>query len=291
MENNKNEIDLIELLIKIYLYLKKYYWVFLIAIVAGFVFAFIKNKYFSKEFESSMIISVKSDNDYINYNLSEKPKTYKNQREIIEKLINSINSQIISENFTDLSKKLLIPENQLTDIKSIKSDNNEEDKSELSNIYKIDVVIKDTEILNYFGEGIKYYINNNSFIKKQIKSDSLFLTSVISKIELKIIELDNLQKQILEENFRQSNLAIIGNRSYITESIRLVSLREKLQSELFNLEKVNIIEEFYIPTKQTGSLIKDLFLSVAIMLFIGFIIISLIILNNKAKQYKSNKPG
>ena len=289
--NNKNEIDLIELSLKIYLYFRKYFWVFLIAIVIGFVFALIKNKYMSKEYESSMILSIKTENNYMYaFTFDEKENKYKkNHIEIIDKLISSINSQIISGNISGLSKKMLIPAKQLKNIKSIKSDNNNKDDEEYCNIYKIDVTIKDTGVLNYLGAGIEYFVNNNSYIKKQLKSDSLFLTSVISKIEFKIIELDNLQKQISGEIFNQSNIALIGNRSHITESIQLVSLKEKLQSELNNLNKIEIVEDFYIPVNQSTSLIKDLIFSVAIMLFISFIIIFFIILNNKAKQYKNNR--
>ena len=59
MENNKNEVDLLEILIKSYLYLKKYFWVFIIALTVGLIFAFIKNQYMGREYESSMILSIK----------------------------------------------------------------------------------------------------------------------------------------------------------------------------------------------------------------------------------------
>jgi type IV secretory pathway component VirB8 len=67
-----------------------------------------------------------------------------------------------------------------------------------------------------------------------------------------------------------------------------MSLKEKLIFELNNLNKVEIVENFYTPQVVHKLIYRELIISVFIAFFISLMIISIIILHQKAKNYKKS---
>ncbi len=290
MENNKNEIDLLELLIKIYLYLIKYWWILLISIFVGIIFTFIKNKSSLKTYSSSMIVSAKQDNDYMYaVTFKEFSKRYeKNPAEIIIGIINQTNELIKNGNLSVLAKKMKLSESDLNGIKSISSEYNFEKGQAPGNIIKITAKSSDNHVFNKLGGGIIYLINNNSYVKEKEIEDSLMLTQIIKKIDSKLNELDSLQVKFLKDG-KINDLIIFNNNSFFGESVMLASLKEKLVKELQNIEQIKTVEDFYIPKPVSTSLKMPLIINSILFLFIGLVIISFIVFNKKARSFNQKR--
>ncbi len=290
MENNKNEIDLLELLIKLYLYLKKYWWIFGIALIFGIVFTFIKYKTVNKLYKSSMIMSAKSDNDYM-YALTFKEfsKRYeKNPAELIIGIINQVNELVKSDNLDILAHKMNVKPSELSGLKSISSEYKTEKGEAPSNMVKITAVSGNKKVFNILGKGFEFLINNNPYVKSEISDDSVMLTNIIRKIEIKSKELDSLQTKFLK-NGKINDLIIFKDNSFFGESVMLESLKEKLIKELQNIKKVKTVEDFYMPKFTTESIAKALVINVLIFLFLGFIIVFFIVFNKKAKEFEKKR--
>ncbi|MCF6183610.1 MAG: hypothetical protein L3J56_03100 [Bacteroidales bacterium] len=290
MENNKNEIDLLELLIKIYLSLKRYWLVLLISVLAGIVFTIVKNIYFDKSYNSSMSVSVKPENDYM-YALTFQKfsnRYEKNPAEIVTGIINQANKLIKSDNISLLAKKMNLSKSDLIGLKSISSEYNFETGEAPGSIIQIQANSSDSKIFKKLGNGILYLINNNSFVKEKTSEDSLMLVRIIKKIDIKLSELDSLQSKFLKDG-KITDLIIFKDNSFFGESVKLTSLKEKINKDLKNLKEVELVDNFYIPKTKYASIKMPLLLNSIMFLFLGIIIIVFIEFNKKAKSFEQNQ--
>jgi len=288
MEHKNNEIDLLELLIKTYLYLKKYWWIFVIAIILGGIFTLIKNHYLDKNYKSSMILSVKPDNDYMYaLTLKEFNKHYeKNPAEIINGIIEQSNELIKNGNFDILAKKMNLNNEYIKGLKSVLSEYRFEKGEAPGNSVKITVNSSNQKVFNKLGEGLLFLINNNSFVKKKNTEDSLMLINIINKTDVKIHELDSLQSKFLK-NGKVTDLFIFKDNSFFSESVKMNSLKEKLMNELKNLRQATLIEDFYLPKADKTNFTKTALLNIFIFVILAFFVIVFIIFNKKAKAFEN----
>lgn len=288
MERNRNEIDLIELLIKIYLYIKRYLWIFLIAIAIAIIFTILKSILQKPVYTSSMVIETKNENDFM-YALTFREiqqRFEKNPGELIVKIINSANNLIQNGNIEVLANRMGITSEQAEQINSVSASYKYTKGEAISNYVTINVSSSDKIIFKDLNTGIKNYINNNTFIKNKYLSDSIFLSNIIKKLDKKIIELDSLQNKFLKEGI-VSDMFIYKENSFFLENIMLTSLKEKFIEELNNLDQINIVENFYIPIKKSAFNKNDYIINIAVFIFLSFIIIFIIIINTKANHYKN----
>ncbi|MCF6365102.1 MAG: hypothetical protein L3J35_02760 [Bacteroidales bacterium] len=284
--SNKNEIDLIELLIKVYLYLKKYIWVLIIAISIGVIFTVIKSKSRKATYISSMVLKTKSENDFMyTFTFREFQNRFqKNPGELIVKIISSANELRKNGNLKALSKRMELTEEQVKKISSITASYNNKKGEAISNLVTINAVSTNKDVYKYLSNGIINYINNNSYINEKNKSDSIFLKQVIAKIDIKINELDSLQTKFMRSG-NVKDIFIYKQNSFFAENIMLSSLKEKLIKELSGTKQTQIIEGFYLPKPTKKSIKSALIINVAIFVFIALFIIFFLIINKKAKQY------
>jgi len=290
MENNKNEIDLLELLIKIYLYLKKYWWILIISVFAGIIFTFIKNKSSVKSYNSSMIVYAKQNDNYMYaVTFKEFSKRYeKNPAEVITGVINQANELIKSNNLDILARKMNLKAEDLKGLKVISSFYKTEKGEAHGNIVKINATSSNQDVYNNLGNGIEYLINNNAYVKSQISEDSLMLINIIQKIDIKSKELDSMQSKFLK-NGKFNDLIIFKDNSFFGESVMLVSLKEKLIKKLQNLNQVKIVEDFFVPKSKTVNIKTALIINSLIFIFLGIFIIFFVVFNKKAKAFNQNR--
>lgn len=287
MEKSKSEIDLLEFLIKIYLYLKKYWWILLIAVLTGIIYTFIFSNSKTVSYGSSMIISVKPDNDYMYaITFKEFSKRYeKNPAEVIIGIINQANEFIKSGNTEKLAQKMNLNATDLKGIKSIIPEYKFEKGVSPGNIVQIKVVSGNKEVYNKLGEGIEFLINDNPYVKEKISEDSLMLINMIDKIEIKTKELDSFAEKFLKSG-KTTEFFVFKDDSFFGESVMLSSLKEKLNNELHNLKQAKIVEDFYSPKSKTASIKVPVIINTVIFLFLGIVIIFFIVFNKKAKSFE-----
>ncbi len=290
MENNKNEIDLLELLIKIYLYLKKYWWILIISVLAAIIFTFIKNKSSVKSYNSSMIVYAKQNDNYMYaVTFKEFSKRYeKNPAEVITGIVSQANELIKSKNLDILARKMNLKKEDLKGLKGISSFYKTEKGEAHGNIVKINARSSNQDVYNSLGKGIEYLINNNAYIKSQISEDSLMLINIIQKIDIKTKELDSMQTKFLK-NGKFNDFIIFNENSFSSESVMLFSLKEKLIKKLQNLNQVKIVEDFYVPKSEIVNIKTALIINSLIFIFLGIFIIFLIVFNKKAKAFDQNR--
>lgn len=290
MGNNKNEIDLLELLIKTYLYLKKYWWILGIALILGIVFTFVKNSDDTETYTSSMIVSAKPDNDYM-YAITFKEfnKRYiKNPTEIITGIINLANEMIESNNIKGLAQKMNLNPEELKGLKTVNFEYKINKGEAPGNIVKINATSSNKKVYEKLGKGIEFLINNNSYVKEKMAEDSVMLVNIIQKIDIKSKELDSLQSKFLI-NGKINDLIIFKDNYFFGESVMLVSLKEKLLKEIQNLNQVKTVEDFYVPRSKSKSLKMPLVINIVIFLCLAFLIIFFIIFNKKAKLFEQER--
>jgi hypothetical protein len=292
MENNKNEIDLMELLIKIYLYLKKYWWIMLIGIVTGIVFTFAFGKSDSITYRSSMIISAKPDKDYM-YAITFKEfsnRYEKNPAEAIVGIIDQAEGLIKDGDINRLAEKMNLSVSDLKGLKSISSEYKIEKGEAPGNIVNIFATSVNRDVYNKLGKGIVYLINHNTYVQNKNSEDSLMLLNMVKQIDVKLKELDSLQTKFLK-NGKINDLIIFKDNSFFGESVMLNSLKEKLKNELQNIEEAKIVEDFYLPKPkpETKSIKIPLLINIVIFLFLSILLIFFIIFNKKAKLFEQNR--
>ncbi len=288
--DNKNEIDLFELLIKIYLYLKKYYLVIIIAVLSAVVFTFAKNYSSPEKYTSSMILSVKPDNNYMYaITLKEYAKRYeKNPAEIITGIISQANEMLKNGNTEILAKKMNIDTKDLKHLKSISSIYKFDKNEAPGSIVKVNATASNKIIFNNLGNGIINLINNNSYVKSKTSEDSLMIINIIKTTDKKIKELDSLQEKFLKDG-KINDLIIFKDNSFFGESIMMTSLKEKLKNELQNIKQAKLVENFYTPGAVKTSIKTALIINTAVSLFFAVFIIAVIVFIKKAKDYEKNR--
>jgi hypothetical protein len=288
MTHSKNEIDLIELSIKIFIYLKKYFWIFALAIILGIAYSMITAKSVIF-YESEMLIKTRSENNFmyavtlkeLNTNIEENPG------ELIVKIIESLNKNIENKNIELLEQKTGLNEKQLKQITSIEAFHQYIKGEAVSNFVTVKVTGRNIDAFSGLSGGIIKYINTNSYILEKRKNDSLFLADIIQKLNLKIAELDKLQENFIKNN-SINNIETYKDNSFFTENIMLSSLKEKLIYEQSQLNQTELIEDFFLPVEKTNASKKSILINVFIFLFLSFIVVFFLILNKKAKEYQKN---
>lgn len=290
MAENRNEIDLIELVVRIYIYLKKYMWLLIIFMAAAIIYSFVSHKFLAKSYKSEMILSVKQDNDYMYAFTFQDPKHQRSERYcvIIEKLINTLSNRLEAQNYQELSDELNMDVELLKNISSLEGSFTSKDKTESFKLFSVEVYSKSNELFETLGNKLETYLNNNKHIKEQKHSDSIILTSLIHKTNQELKELDSIQSVLLQNKWNKSDIVFYQNLSYATETIKLQALKEKLSMELNSLDKVEIIDDFYKPIKNESSLVKQLLYSVFIAFILSILLIFIIVLNKRAKDYLKN---
>ncbi len=286
MEKNRNEIDLIELLLKTYLILRKYIIFLVIPLVIGIVYTIIKSVSKTPIYSSYMIIKAQTDDDYMyTITLKEFQNKYdKNPVEIIEKIIKEASNYRSHGNIEILSKRMNLTEEKVKQLVSLSTSYKYEKGEAYSNLLTVHAKATNPELFHELSDGIINFINTNDYFKRQYLSDSILLSNIINKTELKIYELDSIHNQLSKKGIYQSNIMIVGEFSTYAESVQLTALKENLMKKMRNLNKVETIEEFYRPVIQEKSFIKGLIINIIISFLVGVFIIMFIIINKKANQ-------
>jgi hypothetical protein len=289
MAENRNEIDLIELFVRIYIYLKKYIWLLIIFMAAAIIYSYVSHKFLAKSYKSEMILSIKQDTDYMYAFTFQDPKTQRSDKYcvIVQKLINTLSSRLEAQNYEELSNELNLDVELLKNISSLEGSFTSEDNRESFKLFSVEVYSKSNELFETMGYKLETYLNNNKHIKEQKHSDSIILTSLIHKTNQELKELDSIQAVLLQNKSNKSDIVFYQNLSYATETIKLQALKEKLSMELNALDKVEIIDDFYLPQVSESSLFKKLFTSILIALSIFFLVIFYLYIKQKSKEFNT----
>lgn len=259
------EIDLIELIIKIYKFIKKYIIIFVIALIIGVIIGFIKNKSGSTTYKSSILVTSGFNNE-----LFQTSDVFKFNN-LLTDLTLFLNNQLQSGDLEILATKMNLTVDELSCISSISiaaTEELEKQKNSFSQNFEITVVADNSDIFAKLGEGLKNYFTNNEYFKTLIEQQKIYSEQLIKKLDEEIYEIDSLQK-----TKKNSNMNVTIYENEYTNSSKIIELYKtkiKTEKNLQLSETIFIIENFYNPVSISSASKTNLIIFPVILLFLAF---------------------
>ncbi len=248
MENN-NEIDLLELLVRVINYLKKYLWLYVGSIAFGIVIAFFVFYTGDKLYKANIIITT-NETDGILFSLFE-----------------SLSDEIDDDN---ISKSLNISEDVARQIVNIDIDKIKPLTEEVMGVarikeyYKISVILKDSSIFNQIKNGFKYYAENNVYLKSLNEFDKTKRLELINNINDEILKFDSVRYKNIKSNVVINNgIEFKNGIVYLYEKKNDLERKNKFSNIFEIIKDFNVVQISNVKTL----LLKYVFG----MLFIAFI--------------------
>ena len=274
MNEHNSEIDLIELLVKVINFIKKYFILLIIFIILGIIANFFYPTLSKDYYESKLIATTYQDNNI-----------YKT--EIIVEIINKLDEKINKHSLEELSTDLNIDKKDALNIKKINATIIENENIEINN-FTITAEVYDDSVFTILSEGIAYYLSNNNHVKNIIEIEKQTNIKLIKKYKQEIHELDSFQDQFFNNKIAKSQVSIINSDvSYYNDLLTLYKEQLALENQNKLLSPIIIITDF---TRNKVSQ-KKTTISFSIILFFfvifGFslsIIIELIKFSNKYEK-------
>jgi len=269
MEKNNTEIELFELFVKTLFYFKKYFWIFIVAIVLSVSFTFINSKMYNETFISSMLLKVNEGDKHLQIekettiNSFHENENKTNYGELITRIINTAEILRANRNFELLAKRMNVDAKVLNKIISISVQNNNLENKPVSNYVTITVTSTNKNVFQNLETGFVNFISSNKFVKSKFERDTKFLNDLKNQIER-----------------RQE----ISNNNLIKEDI---IINEKILLNLKQANLVELVEEFYLPNPSKYYFKKAILINVFISLFLAIFIVFLLVISKKMKDYKS----
>lgn len=273
VEKVKDEIDLVEVLIKVKNVLFRNKIIIISLTIAGLLLGFIYYKLKPAIFESEIVVRTTILN---------------------EPLLNIINenlSHLIQENNRQaIATKLNLAPDVAKLVASISIEPTDENAAKQLDhaFYIIKVKSSSNEHWAEIEQGMLYYLSNNVFVKKRIDLKKNQYKSFITKLDAEINQIDSLKKGLYQsESLSKDNVVLMNPGEVYTALLQLFERRQKLEEELAFNQAVEIVEDFDAYKRPVSP--RPVF-SVAIGGLIGFLIGLFIAfgreLNSYLKQYE-----
>ena len=276
MKKASNEIDLLELLAKIYFLFKRNKYIILTFAVIGLTLGILKSSKTEAYYQTEMITKTSVEPDAV-YNRLQTLSDFRS-----------------NNNVALLAEELNIAKEDATQIKRIEVEKVEEreekeEKEERENfLLRITLEVHNNKIIPKISKGLINYTQSNDFLNQQLKNKQKHFELYLNKISeaLKIIQRKEKQK-INSEKYSESIL--LGEESYASQIIQLMDKKEKIEKSLSQNKPLNIIKDFHIPeNKQRDTTIK-IPLYFAIGLFAGIVIVICLSLIKKFESLRKNQ--
>lgn len=252
MENR--ELDLIELIRRLIVYLKKRIIIIIILIVAGIIGGALNYYLRQPVYRNSVIVSSPFANNML-----------------ISELIKPIVYHLNNKNLAEVAKKIKTDEGQAVYVCDIKVD------TSYSKEIKVNIFVHDTANYMYFVQKLIDYLNSTSYMVTQIKAKQAVLNDYYTKLNEEIEELDKYQKAVLAsiESGPKSNVTVNQITMSHQEMIFLLDKRTEILESLNSLKPVSIINTNRIFEPQL-SLIRSLAIFIVVIFLLGFIVIVIV---------------
>ena len=238
-EKRSDEIDLIEVFFRIYIFLKKKFWVLFIATIVGAGLGYSTKFYAKPHFESSMII-----------------KSYTISSNLLCEYIDKFQSLLFDGNYKLLQEETGISIEDLKSIEQITTEipYDEKEKEELGYVFVL-VKCSNNSILNKLSGGIQSYLDKEPFIIKEIESFKEKNTSIISHVTDEITNLTLKNGKTYSGSNEKNKINIYnGTESFYNELIFLLEEKYQREKELNYASAFRVIEDFIVyqrPVKKT----------------------------------------
>ncbi|OFX22966.1 MAG: hypothetical protein A2041_00410 [Bacteroidetes bacterium GWA2_31_9b] len=268
-EKRNDEIDLLEFFLKIFLFIKKNFWVLFLSVFIGGTLGFSAKFFTQNHYKSSLVIN-----------------TYTISENFIIEYINNLNSIIKDENYNYLSEKMKIDSSLLVSIKEIKAESayDEKEKKKLGYL-TIFVNVNNNQILEQLSKGILNYINNEPYAKNEIEIYIENNKNLISKIDEEIKKIEVLQEMNIFQNQNNADVNIYNSqKSFQNELLELIKEKQNREKSLKFAVPFRIIQDFTIYQKPVSKTISYTLIGGIIF---GFLALFFLIIKNLNNQIKN----
>jgi len=272
------EIDLIELLIKIYKFFKKRYLLILFCIVISAVLGVLSNfLLFKPRYQSTMIISSRS------LTASE-----------VVGFISTLDNLAFEENSEELGKLAGIPEKLAKKIEKIEAMPNREFQKNVEKDFRKDstiaIKLEVTESDNWktYEKGIVSYLENIPYVKMKTALYKESQERLLQQVQKEIKHLDSLKK-IIEAGGGKAQFILNNSTEVYTEILKLYEKENEIKENLFFVNDIRVIKEFTNYKKPKKFSVKEVTITFALIGFIIGIVVSLIIELNKVIRKREGR--
>lgn len=261
------EIDLIELIIKIYKFFKRRIKLIIILVVVFAGLGLVASFFILKpRYQSTMIISSRS------LTASE-----------VAGLIEAIDNLAFEDNSKEIEKLTNIPAKNARKIQKIKVDPTD------STAITIKIELTDNENWDIYQKGIVNYLENQPYVKKKTALYKESQEKLLRDVQKEIKHLDSLKK-IIEASSSGKTQFILSNSSQVySEILKLYDSENQIRANLAFVDDIQVIKGFtnYKKPKKLSPY-NTISLFAVVGLIIG-VVVSLTIELNKAIRKREGK--
>lgn len=246
---NSDEIDLIELTIKIAKFFKKQRWVFIIFILMGVSIGLLYHFTKPSVYQSKMILQ----SDILT-------ESYSNR------VTESFSSLIKEKNWKMLASRLSMTEADAASIKKIeiifiKNEDAKEGIARQGVIYKntnnniiVNAEVYNTEITAKLQDGIVSFLQNIDFVKIRVKQRQIYYSNLVAKIKEEINSLDSLKDKLFQGKpvyAKGAEIMVVDPSKIHTEIIDLTKQKLEYENSLELVESIQVVEGFAVFNRVT----------------------------------------
>ena len=242
-QQNSDEIDLIKLFIRFINFFRKYFLVFIAALILGVSAGYLISKVSKKYYKSCMTVT--TEHISVAYSAD---------------MINTLKDIANDKNYTGLARNMNISLEAARQIRKIKTEliNDElNTENDIPDRIKIMLDVFDTRYLDTLAMGIEYYISTNPYTVERYQVFKQQTKDLIHKIDSEIREMDDFQKNLYSSYTNETVPTYIlrmGDESNIqSRLIQLYKEKQSYESQLKLLKPFIIIEPFCELTKPVSS--------------------------------------
>ncbi len=258
-QNEEDDLDLIGLLERIYLYIRRFRILFLAALPVGIALGSIIYLTSPKVYQSKLILHA----------------SYLTNQEELE-IIDYWNQLLQRSEYGILANILHCQESLLHEVVSLVGVEIQKNYSSTDpNGFYVLARVKDNSILPSLQGAIVYGLDNTEFVKQKIQERRMFLEGVIGKLTVQIAQLDSANHAIevgLVHDSHQAASTAVGlddlNRN-------LVDLNEKIQNyrtELQSLTSIHVLQGFIpLQTPVSRSLLVHMAVGLLLCIVVAYL--------------------
>jgi len=255
-----DDIDLINIVERAFLFFRRYRIIFVIAIVVGIALGCLRYYTSGKIYKSRLILH----------------SSFLTNLEEIE-IINYWNELLKRNEYTALAQSFNCDESILQSVLSIEGSEILKNYSASNpNGFYIDARVRDNAVLPELQKALIYGLNNTEYVKQRLSLRKKDLETLIDKVTAEIQKLDSVKKSIETvitsgaKNSSSFMLDIPGvNKEFIDMNEKLLSYREELQ---FSTGGIQVLQSFVpLNTPVSISLRVMILIGILFCLFLAFI--------------------
>lgn len=224
---NSDEIDLLELLVKTVLLIKRNLIQIIIFFVVGTGLGYAYASLVPKVYESKMLVS----SDILTESYS-------------EKLFESLQGLIKEKNYNELSSRTGLTPDESESLSAIKIESALKDKPQKEDekkFFLITVELIDQSILPKLQNGLIQFLQQIDFVKVRVEQRKKYYSDLIKQIDTEIQSLEEFKRKIYNGNFFQNSK---GNVMFdpTTVNSKIVDLSKERGGFVMALETVNSVQ-------------------------------------------------